>query len=133
MGEANRAQTCKHQRAQQAKDAGRGQPLFREDDTVHKSQVAADDYQEGVEGIIPPLGVEDEHQNAETGGASATGLPDRPRLGHVGDALWQTVVQHNAGRAAVDDGPDGAPALSGRSEERGKMAVLEVAQHDEGS
>ncbi|CAH0004444.1 unnamed protein product [Clonostachys byssicola] len=131
LGEANRAQTCKHQRAQQAKDTGRSQPLFPEYDTVRKPQIAADDYQEGVEGIISPLGVEDEHKNAQTGGASSTGLPDGPRLGHVGDAFWQTVLQHNTGRVAADDGPDGAPTLGGCGEERGKMAVLEIAQHDE--
>lgn len=75
-------------------------------------EVAAADDQEDIQHVVAALGVEyNKHENTKAGGARIARVPDDLRLGHVGHALVQAVLHHDAAGAAAEDGPDGALAL----------------------
>lgn len=76
------------------------------------------------------LGIENEHEDAHGSSAGVANVPDRPRLGHIGNTLRQAIMQQDAAGAAAKQGPDDAPALGGGCEESGQMSVLKAFRHD---
>lgn len=128
MSQSSKPHSGENEGAEKTREAFGFETLILKQNAVDGPEIVTYDNQESVKHSILSPGVQDKHENTETGRPGVADVPDGPSLRDIGDPRRQAIVQKDAAGAA-DKRPDGAPALRPGGEECGDVTVLEILKH----